>query len=313
MLPRQVLVCWQLNIHQSYGPKLPQNNQRFRTWCRLQGETPNVLEPLSQQLTDGSVVHPWVNSWLLRGSNMVTYYSHSYHHLWTIRVDLRCDGHSSLWLLKPIFEHKTRVNKMANLYFYLRFCGSIMYTAGLSSTLWLTEATGINVNGYNMLDNGNFALFWTTGGVVDPHRDTTKSWLFWDYGNFGDKNTLFLDCWAVRGAIAFARHLDLTLTHNKTNEGVKKQWNTQCHDKSWHIVTCLAVFSDYEYFYWCIGGYRRRERESGREGLDGCLILLTLLTDPKLDCQKLWHWLGECFWVDNSWFTKGLHHTYLKK
>ena len=46
----------------------------------------------------------------------------------------------------------------------------------------------------------------------------------------------------------FSKHLDLALAPNKTNEGVKRQWNIQKHDESWRIVTCLAVFRLYIYF-----------------------------------------------------------------
>ena len=34
------------------------------------------------------------------------------------------------------------------------------------------------------------------------------------------------------GCDSFPKHLDLTLAPNKTNKGVKKQHNTQYHDKS---------------------------------------------------------------------------------
>ena len=46
-------------------------------------------------------------------------------------------------------------------------------------------------------------------------------------GNCGDKKSLFLlACYAVRGAMAFlSTYIDLALTSNKTNEGVKKQWD----------------------------------------------------------------------------------------
>ena len=49
------------------------------------------------------------------------------------------------------------------------------------------------------------------------------------------------------GCDSFPKHLDLALAPNKTNEGVKKQWNTRYHDKSQHIVTCLAVFRLYTF------------------------------------------------------------------
>ena len=45
--------------------------------------------------------------------------------------------------------------------------------------------------------------------------------------SIGDEDTVY-GCMSVsEGGNSFCRFLDLTLTPNKTNEGVQKQWNTQ--------------------------------------------------------------------------------------
>ena len=61
------------------------------------------------------------------------------------------------------------------------------------------------------------------------------------------KITVFTCLLSSEGCDSFPKHLDLALAPNKTNEGVEKQWNTQYHDKSWHIVTCLATFRLYTF------------------------------------------------------------------
>ena len=48
-----------------------------------------------------------------------------------------------------------------------------------------------------------------------------------NYGNFGDKITVFACLLSSEGCDSFPKHLDLALAPNKTNEGVKKQWHTQ--------------------------------------------------------------------------------------
>ena len=92
---------------------------------------------------------------------------------------------------EPNSRHKTRVNKTVNLYSYLRFCGNIMCTAGPNDNVQLTEATGMDTNGCDMLNDGNFALSWRIGDVVGPHGEKMKNWRFCSYGNFGDKNHRF--------------------------------------------------------------------------------------------------------------------------
>ena len=61
------------------------------------------------------------------------------------------------------------------------------------------------------------------------------------------KITVFTCLLSSEGWDSFPKHLDLALAPNKTNEGVKKQWNTQYHDELWHIVTCLAAFRLYTF------------------------------------------------------------------
>ena len=51
------------------------------------------------------------------------------------------------------------MNKTVNLYSYLRFCGNIMCTVGPNNNLWLTEATGMNTNGSDVLNGDDFAPF----------------------------------------------------------------------------------------------------------------------------------------------------------
>ena len=134
--------------------------QNLRTRCHLQEETPD------------EVSFPFM------------------HHLWTLQVDLRCDI-DNLRLFEPISGHETRVNDTVNLYSYLRFCGNIMFTACPNDNLWLTKATRMDTNGCNMLNDSNFALFWTMGGVVGPHGGNMKNWRVCSYGNIGNKNHRF--------------------------------------------------------------------------------------------------------------------------
>ena len=71
--------------------------------------------------------------------------------------------------------------------------------------------------------------------------------------------TVFTCLLISKGCDSFSKHLDLSLAPNKTNEGGKKQQNTQYHDKSWHIVTCLATFRLYTFFIGALaaGGKKR--------------------------------------------------------
>ena len=73
-------------------------------------------------------------------------------------MGLRCSI-DNLRLFGPISGCKTRVNNKVDLYSYLRLCGDIMCTASLKNNLQLTEATGIDASGFDMLDDRNSALF----------------------------------------------------------------------------------------------------------------------------------------------------------
>ena len=49
----------------------------------------------------------------------------------------------------------------------------------------------MDANGSDMLNDGNFALFWTIEGIVGPSGGKIKNWRFGSYGHFGDKNVVF--------------------------------------------------------------------------------------------------------------------------
>ena len=49
----------------------------------------------------------------------------------------------------------------------------------------------MDTNGCDMLNDGNFALFWTMGGVMGPHGDKMKNWRFCSYRKFGIKQSPF--------------------------------------------------------------------------------------------------------------------------
>ena len=71
----------------------------------------------------------------------------------------------NLRLREPLSGNKkTEVNNTVDLYSYLRFYGNIMCTAGPNNNLGLTEATGMDPNGFVVLNNGNFAVFFDYGG-----------------------------------------------------------------------------------------------------------------------------------------------------
>ena len=58
---------------------------------------------------------------------------------------------------------------------------------------------------------------------MGPHGAKSKNYRFCSYGNFGDKITVLTRLLSNGGCDSFSEHLDLALTPNKTNEGVKKQ------------------------------------------------------------------------------------------
>ena len=80
----------------------------------------------------------------------------------------------------------------------------------------------MDVNGSDMLNYDDFALFWTNGGVVGPREGKLKNWRFCSYGNFGDILITVFICLllSTEECDSFPKHLDLTLTPNKTNEGI---------------------------------------------------------------------------------------------
>ena len=82
----------------------------------------------------------------------------------------------------------------------------------------------MNANGYGMKNNTKFALFGQLG-VLWVHmgvKSRTGGFVV-KYGNFGDKIIVFTCMLSSEGCDSFSKHLDLALTSNKTNGGVKKQ------------------------------------------------------------------------------------------
>ena len=92
----------------------------------------------------------------------------------TSRMDLRCDI-NNLQLLELNSGHKTRVNKTVNLYSYLRFRDNIMCTMSSNNNLRLIEAARMDVNSFDILNDGNFTLFAVMGGAVGPHGGQMKN------------------------------------------------------------------------------------------------------------------------------------------
>ena len=171
------------------------------------------------------------------------------HHLWTFWMDLRGDVKNLQLVLELDSGHKTRVNKTVNLYNYLRFCSNIMCIAGPNNNLWLTEVIGVDINGHSMPNDSNFALFLQLGVLW------VRMGANWRFGDFVVMVILEMKITAFtyllssdsEGYDSFPKHLDFALAPNKTNEGVKKQYNTRYHDKSQHIVTYVAVFRLYTF------------------------------------------------------------------
>ena len=105
-------------------------------------------------------------------------------------MGLRCNI-DNLRLFGPISGHEARVNNKVDLYSYLRFCGDIMCTAGPKNNVQLTEATGIDASGFDMLNDGNSALFLDNGGCCGSTWRNMKNCRFCSHGTFGDKNHQF--------------------------------------------------------------------------------------------------------------------------
>ena len=66
------------------------------------------------------------------------------------------------------------MNNTVNLCSYLGFCDNNMYTTGLNNYFWFTNATEMDANGYDMMNDDKFPLFRTIRGVVGPHWDNFK-------------------------------------------------------------------------------------------------------------------------------------------
>ena len=164
----------------------------------------------------------------LKRATLGEIYFMSMHHLWTFWVNLGCNI-DNLRLLEPISGHKTRVTKTVSLYSYLRFCGNIMCITGPNMNLRLTKATRMDINGCGMPNDSSRSLFgqW---GVLWVHMGAK-----WRIGDFvimvilEIKTTIFTCLPGTEGCDSFPKRLDLVLAPNKTNEGVKKQWNTRYH------------------------------------------------------------------------------------
>ena len=98
-----------------------------------------------------------------------------------------------------------------------------MCTAGPNDNLWLTDTTRMDTNGYEMLNDSSFALFWTTGGVVGPRGSNMKNWKFCVVVIFEIKISVFACLLSSEKCDSFLKHVDLALAPNKINEEVKKQ------------------------------------------------------------------------------------------
>ena len=98
-----------------------------------------------------------------------------------------------------------------------------MCTAEPNDILWLPEATVMNTNDCDMLDDSNFLFFGAIEAVVGPHGGNMKNRRCFSYRVLEIKITVFACLLSDEGCDSFPKHLDLALTPNKTNEGVKKQ------------------------------------------------------------------------------------------
>ena len=98
-------------------------------------------------------------------------------------MDLRCDI-NNLQLLELNSGHKTRVNKTVNLYSYLRFCDNIMCTVGPNNNLWLIEANRMDVNGFDVLNDGNFTVFKDNGGCCGSTWGSNEELEIWQQQQF---------------------------------------------------------------------------------------------------------------------------------
>ena len=70
-----------------------------------------------------------------------------------------------------------------------------MYTADPNSYFLLTNATGIDENGYDMMNDDNFALFWEDEGCCGSKPGQNEDLGFYETLGFWNSKTLFMpDC-----------------------------------------------------------------------------------------------------------------------
>ena len=50
------------------------------------------------------------------------------------------------------------LNKAVRVYSYLRFCGNILCSLDPNENLWLTEATGMDMNSCGMQNSGTYSF-----------------------------------------------------------------------------------------------------------------------------------------------------------
>ena len=113
---------------------------------------------------------------------------------------------------------------MENLYNHLGFWDSIMCTVRPNNHFWSMAVTGMDANGYNMMNDDIFSLFWHYGGYCgstwEQHeeiglRETPNVWR--------EKNTVYACLLISEEGDSFRRLLDLALAPNRTTEGCQKQ------------------------------------------------------------------------------------------
>ena len=63
---------------------------------------------------------------------------------------------------------------MVNLYNHLGFWNSIVSTLRSNNHFWSMAVTGMDANGYNMINDVIFLFFGTMGGIVGPRGGKMK-------------------------------------------------------------------------------------------------------------------------------------------
>ena len=70
---------------------------------------------------------------------------------------------------------------MINVFHYLGFLDKIMYTMGPNNHFRPMTMTGMDGNGYNMMNDGYFARFLQLWGALWVHvRAKLRIWVSWD-------------------------------------------------------------------------------------------------------------------------------------